>query len=170
MAIRKTWVWIIVITGGLCIVAMLAIAAAGVMFVSNHIEAKTSTPSDAFRKFDAVKAGFKEQRPLFELDQHERPRMTRPLSDLPSGSTRPRDLYILAWDPDSHTGDGRLVTVSLPFWILKLGRRKVDVLNNGSGFDLERLDLDIDQLERVGPMLVVDHQTSQGERVLVWTQ
>ena len=72
--------------------------------------------------------------------------------------------------PNSSTSEGRLVTVSLPFWLLKLGRRKVDVLHNGSGFDLERLDLDIHQLERVGPMLVVDHQTSAGERVLVWTQ
>jgi hypothetical protein len=141
-----------------------------VMFVSKHIEAKTSTTSDAFRRFDAVKASFKEQRPLFELDQHERPRMTRALADLPSAATPPRDLYILAWDPNSHTGDGRLVSVSLPFWLLKLGRRKVDVFHNGSGFDLERLDLDIEQLQRVGPMLVVEHQTSEGERVLVWTK
>jgi hypothetical protein len=170
MATKKTWVWIIVIIGGVCIVAMLAIAAAGVMFVSNHIEAKTSTTSDAFKKFDAVKAAFKEQRALFELDQHERPRMTRTLTDLPAGATRARDLHILAWDPNSSTSEGRLVTVSLPFWLLKLGHRKVDVLHNGSGFDLERLDLDIHQLERVGPLLVVDHQTPEGERVLVWTR
>lgn len=170
MATKKTWIWIIVSFLAVCVVAMLAIATAGVIFVSNHIDAKSSTTADAFRKFDAAKAPFKDQRPLFELDQRERPRMTRDLTSLPSAATRPRDLHILAWDPEGRATEGRLVTVSLPFWLLKMGRKKVDVFQGGGGFDLERLNLDIGELERVGSILLVDYQTAKGERVLVWTQ
>jgi hypothetical protein len=170
MAKKKTWIWILVVFAAVCVVAMLAVAAAGVIFVSKHIDAKSSTPADAYRRFDAARAVFKDQRPLFELDQRERPRMTRDLSGLPSAARRPRDLYILAWDPDGGATEGRLVSVSLPFWLLKIGRRKIDVFDGGGGFDLERLNLDIGELERVGSLLVVDHQAPSGERVLVWTQ
>ena len=170
---KKTWIWIIVACGGVCIVGLLAMATAGVIFVSNHIQAHASTSADALRRFEAAKAPFKDQRPLFELDQRERVRLTRELSGLPSAATRPRDLHILAWDPADGAMEGRLISVSLPFWLLKLGRRKIDIFqgdHSGSGFDLERLNLDMHELERVGAMLVVDHQTPSGERVLVWTQ
>jgi len=170
---KKTWIWILVTAGAICIVALLAMATAGVIFVSNHIKAQASTSANAQRRFDTARAPFKDQRPLFELDQHERVRLTRELSGLPSAATRPRDLYILAWDPADGAMEGRLISVSLPFWLLKLGRRKIDIFqgdHSGSGFDLERLNLDMHELERVGAMLVVDHQTPKGERVLVWTQ
>ena len=169
---KKTWIWILVTIGALCVVAMLAIATAGVLFVSNHIQARTSTSAEAWRRFDQAKAPFKDQRPLFELDQQERVRMTRELANLPSAPSKPRDLYILAWDPQDGPVEGRLISVSLPFWLLRMGRRKIDIFSNnhGSGFDLERLNLDMRELERVGSLLVVDYQTPKGERVLVWTQ
>ena len=74
------------------------------------------------------------------------------------------DLAILVWDPT----DERTVRISLPFWVLKLGRRKIDIGNSG-GFDFERLNIDVDQLEKIGPRLLVDVQRPGGERVLVWS-
>src|SRR4029450_11754001 len=77
---KKTWIWILVACGAVCIVGLLAMATAGVIFVSHHIQARTSTGADASRRFEAAKAPFKDQRPLFELDQRERVRLTRELS------------------------------------------------------------------------------------------
>jgi hypothetical protein len=73
-------------------------------------------------------------------------------------------MHILAWDPDK----ARLARVSLPFWMLKLGRKKID-LTSGD-FDFQRLPLDIEQLQRVGPVLLFDYRPAGGQRVLVWTQ
>ena len=36
--------------------------------------------------------------------------------------------------------------------------------------DLEDLKLTVEDLERFGPTLIVDHRSTSGERVLVWSQ
>jgi len=36
--------------------------------------------------------------------------------------------------------------------------------------DLEDLKLTVEDLERLGPTLIVDHTMRNGERVLVWSQ
>jgi hypothetical protein len=78
----------------------------------------------------------------------------------------PEELHLLAFDP----GDGRIVRFRLPFWLLrmKMGNTTIDL--NGNRMDLEDLRLSVDDLERYGPTLVVDHQAASGERVLVWSK
>ena len=60
--------------------------------------------------------------------------------------------------------------MSVPFWIMRLGRRKFDVIKGDPGFDFDRLKIDVNELERIGPALVLDYRRSSGERVLIWTQ
>lgn len=166
MASKKTWIWIIVSIAGLCVVLLLAVAGAGIYFVSSHISSKHATNNDALQTFETARARFKDQRPLLEVDNLDRPRIPKPLSELPTSSTRPQDLCVLAWNPE----DDRVVTVTLPFWLLKLGRRKMDVMHGDSGFDLDRLNLDVHELDRIGPALVLDMRGPMGQRVLVWTK
>ncbi len=73
---------------------------------------------------------------------------------------------IMAWDPD----EGRIVNLKLPLWILAMGQKKVDLGGGADSSDLRRLDLDIKEIERVGPLLVVDVRSPGGERVLIWTE
>lgn len=166
MATRKTWIWIIVITLSVCVVGMLAVAGAGVYFVASHFDTRQASSSEAFQEFDRARAPFKDQKPLFELDQRERPKLTRELSSLPSVAAKPDYLWILAFDPDR---DGRIVKVNLPFWLLRLGKKNIKI-DHGRGFDLDRLNIDVNDLERIGPMLLVDYRSTSGERVLVWTK
>ena len=166
MATRKTWVWIIVGIAGVSLVALIAVAGAGVYFVSRHIRTERMTSADAIRAFDSVKSSFHDQRPLYELDSAEHPRVVRPLMDLPTSNTKPESLWVLAWDPD----DERLVKVSLPFWMLSVGRKKMEIAGAGREFDLERLNLDTNELERIGPALLFDLRERDGARVLLWTQ
>jgi hypothetical protein len=165
MASRKTWIWIIVGIFGTCVVMLIAIAGAGIYFVSSHVSSKQTTSVDAFQTFDTTKATFRDQRPLLEVDNGDRPRVTRPLSSFPTSTTRPEQLCVLAWDPEEE----RVVQVNLPFWLLKLGRRKVDIANH-RGFNLDNLDIDVHELERIGPVLLLDLRGQSGERVLVWTK
>jgi hypothetical protein len=165
VASKKTWIWVLVAGFGLMVLAMAAVAGAGLYFVVSHISTDRSSSADALRTFDEIRAGFHDQKPLFELDSEERPQPTRDIADLPTSTTRPENLVILAWDPD----DERLAKISLPFWMLRLGRRNIE-FQHDSGFDLDELNLDVDQLERVGPVLIFDFRTSDGERVLIWTR
>ena len=50
--------------------------------------------------------------------------------------------------------------VSIPFWLLrmKMGESAIDL--NGNRFDLEDLKLTVEDLERFGPTLIVDHRSS----------
>ncbi len=164
MASRKTWIWIIVGVLGLCVLALLAIAGAGVYFVSSHVGTERASASDAQRAFDQVREQFKSP-PLFTLDENDHVQTERPVDQLPAGSVHPGTLWVLAWD----SNDERLVRVSLPFWLLRLGQHKVNV-SGGHGFELERLHLNIDQLERIGPALLLDHRPADRDHVVIWTQ
>ena len=165
MASKKTWIWILVACFGLAILAMAGVAGLGLYFVASHISTGRSSDADALRTFDEIRGEFKESEPLFEIDSHETPRQTRELTSLPTSDRKPEHLWILAWDPR----DERLSKISLPFWMLRLGRDNIDIRSDG-GFDLEQLDLDVDELERVGPQLIFDLRTPDGERVLIWTR
>ena len=161
---KKTWIWIVVSILGVGFLCVAAIAGFGFYFISHNVKASRSTSTEAFKAFDEARKPFNDMQPLFVLDRRDEPKMTRPLETLPAGATRPQTMYILAWDPDKE----RLARVSMPFWMLRLGRNKIDLTSGG--FDFERLQLDIEQLERVGPIILFDYRPQSGQRVLVWTQ
>jgi hypothetical protein len=166
MATRKTWVWVVVGVAGMGLVTLMAVAGSGVYFVSHHVHSEHATSPDAIRSFQSVITSLGSPRPLYELDVTEEPRLARPFSEIPSAATRSDTLWVLAFDPDQD----RLVRVSLPFWLLRIGSRKVRIMHGANGFDFERLNLDIDELERIGPALVFDYRNQDGARVLLWTR
>jgi hypothetical protein len=163
---KKTWIWIIVTIAGLCIVSVLAVAAFGIFFVSQHVSTSRATSVDADRRFDEIRATFKDKTPLLEIDSSGQPHPVRPLHELPGSTVKPESLSILAWNPR----EGRIAKISLPFWIMRLGRDKIDISSGDHHFDFDSLDLDVRELERVGPSIVIDITRASGERVLVWTQ
>lgn len=166
MATAKTWLWILVAFLGLCVLGLVLLAGAGFYFVSQHIALQTTTGAEAVRTFESARAPFKTEQPIVEIDPLERAHLHRQLADLPTSPVKPTGLYVLAWDPD----DGRLARIVLPFWVMRLGRQKIDFLNDAHDFNFDRLNLDVAELERIGPALLVDYRTPSGERVLIWTQ
>lgn len=167
MAVKvRAWIWIvaaIVIVGVLGIVVM---AGAGFYFVSRHVDTKAISAADARVEFDRIRAQFTDQRALIELD--ERGRFVRSNKDreTKAGPTVPDHLNVLAFDP----GDERIVKVTIPFWLLRFKAHGATVDINGGRVGLEDLKLTVEDLERFGPTLIVDHQGTHGERVLVWSQ
>jgi len=79
-------------------------------------------------------------------------------------------LRVLAFDPEA----GKLVRVSIPFWILRLvPSRQFTMFNNHRGpeFDSDRLHLTVGDLEQAGPGLVLDaRDRHDGGLVLVWAE
>jgi len=166
MASRKTWLWVLVGICAMGLVVLIAAAGAGIYYVTRHVQSAPASSTDALRTFDAVKTSFGDTKPLYELDRTEHPRPTRPLSSLPTSRVPPKDLWVLVWDPDNE----RVIKLSLPFWMLRLGKQKFSLPHGNAGVELENLDLDLRQLERIGPALVIDYRHPEGARVLLWTQ
>jgi hypothetical protein len=161
----KTWVWVVIAIVVICVVGAVAVAGMGYYFFTKHFDTKVTSPARASIEFEQVKAQFTGQKPLIELD--ERGRFLRANPDRPtrSDNRRPDQLFVLAFDPD----DERIVKVTVPFWLLRLkAHGTVDF--NGGHLELEDLKLTVEDLERFGPTLIVDHKSSGGERVLVWSQ
>jgi hypothetical protein len=67
---------------------------------------------------------------------------------------------------------GKLVNVSIPFWLLRMMPSKnFSFLNdNGIDFDSERVHLKLEDLERRGPGLILDQADRRGSQVLVWSE
>jgi hypothetical protein len=164
MASRRTWIVLGVL--GAAVAVLFAAAGAAVYFVTRHVQTRQTSSAEALRQFEEVRTSFGGGRPLFELDQDDEPRPVRPLHELPTSPVAPTSLEILAWDP----ADARTVRLSLPFWVLRLGKSDVSVVGDGHGFSLEQLDLNADDLARVGPALVLDYRNTEGVRVLLWTK
>ena len=161
---RRTWLWILLAFMALCILGIIAIAGAGLYFARQHFQSKTVTASQAFKEFDEARAPFKDAKPIFEIDAREHPKQVKRLTELPTSKTRAEHMRILVFDDDR----GKLVQLSLPFWLLRMGKQKIDLADEA--FDLERLQLDVKELERVGPVLLLDYRPRGGQRVLIWTQ
>ncbi|MEO7189805.1 MAG: hypothetical protein ABI051_01965 [Vicinamibacterales bacterium] len=166
MASRRTWVWVVVGVLGTGLVTVIAVAGAGVYFVRSHVQSQSSTHADAITAFEQITSTFRGQKPLFELDETDQPRATRALADLPTASTTSRDLMVLSWDSDAQ----RLVKLALPLWVVRVGKHKMQFARDHRHLDLDRLNAELNEIERIGPALLMDVRDVDGTRVLVWTQ
>ena len=162
----KTWIWVIVSLIVVCIVGVVAVAGMGYYFVTKHFDTKVTTPASATVEFEQAKAQFTGQKPLIELDERGHfselePGSARTTGRAPTGSAvcprlrsrrrahRQGDDSVLAAAPQVARND-------------RLQRRQSRA---------RRSQVDRGQdLERFGPTLIVDHKSSGGERVLVWSQ
>lgn len=166
----KTWVWVVVTLAALALVGFIALIAAGAYFVAREIDTKPASRASAEQEFDAERARFASEQPLIEIDEDDRAVRSTFDPNRPPAETKPEVMIVMAWDPQ----DERIVRVRLPFWLLHLGsrNRRGGSLNLGSNsrIDFERLSISVQDLERLGPALIVDHRSSHGERVLIWTQ
>ena len=162
----KTWIWVVLGVVLTCIIAAVAIAGSAFYFFSRQFDTHSATAAAANREFESVKARFRGQKPLVEVDR------LGELTRADSGRTAPADVrvpervIVMAFNPDQE----RIVRVTLPLWLLRLKSRHASINFNGKRMDLEDLKLTVADLERYGPTLIVDQTNADGTRVLVWSQ
>jgi hypothetical protein len=167
MAVKvKTWVWVVLAVVVIGILGVITMAGVGIYFFSQHIDTRSASPMVAAKDFDEVRKRFEGQKPLIELDERGHFLRANPDRPSPDNPKAPDNLYVLAFDPD----DGRIVRVTIPFWLLRLKAGGTTIDFNGNAMDLEDLKLTVEDLERFGPTLIVDHRETAGDRVLVWSQ
>jgi hypothetical protein len=167
MAVKvKTWVWVAVAIVVIGVVGIIAMAAAGLYFFTRNIQTVQASPAVASRSFDEVKARFADQKPLIELDNDGEFLKSNLERQRPANPPVLEAIHVMAYDPD----DSRVVRISIPFWLMRLKMGGSVINFNGRDMNLEDLKITIEDLERFGPTLIVDHKSTRGERVLVWSQ
>ena len=167
---RRTWVSILI--ASVIIVGVLALTVVGgtAFFMYRHVHAEFTNETSAEREFSGARARFSAQRPLIEIRKDDEPIVHR--DQIPSSpSTRQIEaLRVLAYDERA----GKLVRVSIPFWLLRIMPTRHLAFLNDEGIDVdidaERVRLTVEDLERRGPGLVLDQADRHGSRVLVWTE
>lgn len=159
------WAWIAVAIIGLGILAVIALAGAGLYFFSRHVQTATVTMGEADARFVEVQKRLEGQTPLIELDEQGHFLRSNP-REASAGAAAPSALHVMAYDAD----DGQIVTLSIPFWLLRLQKGNTTIDLGGRRTDLEDLKLTVEDLEGYGPALIVDHRDTDGARVLVWSQ
>ncbi len=164
----KVRTWVLVLLGLVLagIIAMVAVAGAGFYFFSRHIQTRTVSPAGATQEFDEVRARFAGQKPLVELDKSGNFIRSNHPASRNAEADRPEELHVLAFD----RSDGRVVHITVPFWLLRLRSGSGHVDFNGNSMDLEDLRLRVEDLESAGSILIVDQRMPDGNRVLVWSQ
>jgi hypothetical protein len=169
MASRKTWISVVI--AAVIVVGMLALAVVGgtAFFIYRHVNTQFTNETTASREFAAARARFVGRQPLIEMRHGEEPVMHRDLiHKAPARDQKLHTLRVLAYDDNA----GKIVRVSIPFWLLHMVPSKHLSLLNDEGIDIdtERVRLTLDDLERLGPGLIMDQQDRHGTQVLIWTE
>ena len=170
MTTRKTWISIAIATvASLCLLA-LAVVGGTAFFIYRHVDAKFTSETTAQDEFQAARARFTGQQPLIEIPREgDEPILHRDQLRRERAPDKPLEsLRVLAYDDTS----GKLVHVTIPFWLLRIMPTKNMSFLNDEGLDIDtrRLRLTLEDVERRGPGLLLDQKDRRGSQVLVWTE
>jgi hypothetical protein len=166
VAKARTWILAVLAVIGGIVILLFVLAGFSTYWVMQHIKTQPATATSAVKSFEQERAKFGAETALLTPDDMENPRaIQKKIDNLPVAAAPATNMEVLVWSPNNE----RTVRISLPFWLLKLGRKKIDI-SGADSFDFERLQIDVNQLERIGPKLIVDIERPGGERVLVWTK
>jgi hypothetical protein len=163
---RRTWLQLAIAGMVVLAIAALAIVGGTAVFFYRHIRSDVVPAETAAERVAAARARFGSSRPFLRIDADGG---TSVNGREGGGSHEPvATLRALAYDPRA----GKLIDVSIPFWLLRLvpnGRISLDA-GSGIDFDAERLNVNVSALEDLGPGLVIDQEDRGGRKVLVWTE
>jgi len=165
MAKARTWIIVSLAIVGFIVVCLMVMAGVGTMWMMRHVNTAPATATQAVKSFEQERARFGTEKALIGLEDIDNgPAVQKRIDAMPTSAVKPTEMAILVWDPDNE----RTVRIALPFWLLKLGKKKIDI--GSSAFDFDRFRIDVRDLERIGPKLIADIQKPGGERVLVWSR
>jgi hypothetical protein len=155
-----------ILLAGLASLAVIAIAvvAAGVWIFTSLVHNEAMNEVAAVKAFDEVRARFGGAKPVVDLRPDGPMLLRRPPETDPPGELK--TLHILRWNLQEDT----MSRVELPFALLRLrsGLFRVRTEPDETGRSVS-MSLQVSDIERYGPALLVDGSMPDGGRVLVWS-
>jgi len=156
---------VMIIVGVLILVAIVALGSAAWLFMRSF-EAGKADKATAAQEFEKIRTRFAGVTPVLEV-RDEEPVVTR-RPDAQIADRRLTTMHIIAWDAD----DADLLRIDVPFWLLRLKSGPIEITSNRGRFSNRDLGITVEELERYGPTLVLDHEVQHrgGGHVLIWTE
>ena len=159
----KTWVWVGLGVVGLFIAGVLALFGFGIYMFTQHVDWESATRASAEERFEQARMQFEGEIPLITITGGNGLGISRREEHSQANAEA---LHVLTWNPD----DERLVSLSIPFWLLRrMGRGTIN-LSGDDDDPFDDLDLAFEDLEWHGLGLILDYEREGDDRVLVWTQ
>ena len=162
---KKKRSWIPIAIGVFILVGFIALGAIAltVFWFSQNLTTTSGDETAASQQFDAVRAKYPGQQPLIRLvDGHPQYETDRATQAATSGSLT--TLHVLAFDRD----EGKVVTFSLPFWLLRMKSGPIRISAYQQGWDDRGVSFKVEDIEKHGPGIIVDVTERPKGRVLVW--
>jgi hypothetical protein len=143
----------------------LAAGTAWLIYQNTAIEHAPSTGEQAKARFDETRQRFDGQAPLVLIGDNGEARVV-PRTAAGGTPVTPESFHVMVWKPS----DGELTHVRLPFWLVRIGGAKGKLRVNGTDTLEDLAHVSIDDIERAGAGLVLDHRDRGGSQVLIWTE
>lgn len=168
MANKSKWRWLVPLLLGIGFLALCGIGFSSYLF-SSWTEVRPLEYAEAMAEFDLARSRTGGG-PSYLTISPEGSLELR--TDLEGPEPVPIEiLHLLAWSPDSE----KLLQIEFPFWFVRV--KMSDTVNLGTvtaalAQDWENLQLkvSVEELERRGPGLILDHRREDGARILLWTE
>jgi hypothetical protein len=165
--------WVLIVLGIIIFVVIVGVGACVGFgyYMVRQMDISTVNTANPEEDFAKARAQFAGQTPYIEVtstDARDETIVHRELEK--AEKTTLTGLHMMIYGPR----DKRLLRVTIPAWLLRLGGSKpVSFTGGGSGggFDAGvRTNITNEDLERFGKGLVLDVTNRRGERVLIWTE
>jgi hypothetical protein len=158
---KETARTLMIIVGLLVLLAVLGLGSALWLF-TRSFEAGKADEQTALSEFARIRQRFAGVEPILGMREGDPVILRKPnRAAAPVGLSV---LHVIHWDPD----DEMFTRIDLPFWLLRLKSGPIEI---GSDVGYQgQLDLTVEDLERFGPTVVLDHTDRGGDRVLIWTE
>ncbi len=159
MAVRWSRVVLVLLVCGLAGVSLFAVMA------WRATSSEVLGQADAMRRLDALHARLGSAVPILSLspDGTVINRAPAPADDTAAPLSR---IVVSVYRADT----SRLVETRIPFWFFRIKAPAADSALEGTGLSFQKLGITADDLRRYGPRVVIDHRTTEGGRLLVWTE
>ena len=166
---KRTKTWLSIVVAILAVLVMVGVAVVGgsVYFVYSHVRQVPAEEAQAGDRFAQAREKMANQQPLLEISDRDEV-VRHPAAAAPAGGGTVATLRAMIYDPR----EGRIVDVDIPFWLLRImpSGRFSFMDGNGIDFNSDRIRVTVEDLEKHGPGLVLDHRDRRGAQVLVWTE
>jgi hypothetical protein len=167
MATRK---WLPIVAGIAIFVVVVGLGLVGscVYLLRRQVTVQTMSGSAGAEEFDKLRAAVAGQQAFIELpneDSNAAPLVHKELATHPTGQVS--TVHVRVWAPR----DGKLVSVDLPMWALRLmGSKPITIETGHRTFGGLSLKVTAEDIDRRGPGLLIDHTSGRGERLLAWSE
>lgn len=139
------------------------------LVLSSWTETTSAGSDEAEQAFAAIRARHGTNAPVLSIDPGGGVHVASDL--VRSASSELESLHVLSFVPSSM----KLVDVEFPYWFVRM--KLSDTINLGTitsfiAGDWGNLDLRLteDDLDALGPALLLDHELQSGARLLLWTE